>query len=532
MIEYDRKMFYQVSIIIVIFTIPDSCVVRPIGANADILAFFPLPIYSHFSGFNPLFLELANRGHRVTVVSPFYQKGDVPTNYRHVLIPNVKIQSTRSPMDIRHRHNRLINMISVRLSMMRLVTRTLELNETRAFLNDTQYAFDLVLIECWYSDIYLAIGHRYSAPVVCLSPMAPSATLSQSLGVPDHPAYVPSFWLRYSDSMSFGERLYNAAIAAAELIVSEVVFRSTDQQMLDDLYTYPGHRNCPPLDALRQAVQLTLVNGHHSVSYARPYPPNVVQVAGMHIRPQTSASVDRQKFKALLDGATHGAIYFSFGSNIKMSDLGERDVQTFVESFKKLKQIVLWKWENGTIANMPDNVYIDKWFPQQYILSHKNCKLFITHGGYHSLVEALHYGLPLIGFPFYTDQFYNMRFVIENGFGIEILLETLNVKVLVDAIGKILSDISYKKNAQTASNIFLDLPVSAIDTALHSVEYLIRNGVADYKVPVSTILSRYQYYLNDVVVLIGAVVALTALILYKSIGYLRKIINLKDKKSK
>lgn len=123
--------------------------------------------------------------------------------------------------------------------------------------------------------------------------MAPTVTLSQFLDVPDHPAYVPSLWLRYSDSMSFGERLYNSVIAAAELIMSEVVLQSTDQQMLDDLYTYPGHRNCPPLDVLRKAVQLTLVNGHHSVSYARPYPPNVVQVAGMHMRPQTSTTVDR-----------------------------------------------------------------------------------------------------------------------------------------------------------------------------------------------------------------------------------------------
>ncbi|KAL4121567.1 hypothetical protein QTP88_014054 [Uroleucon formosanum] len=523
-------MSHQISIIIAILTISGSCVVRPIAAGADILAFFPLPIYSHFSGFNPLFLELANRGHRVTVVSPFYPKGDEPTTYRHVPIPNVKIQRTRNPLEILHTY-RVTNMINVKKNMMNTVTRTLVLNETRAFLNDTQYAFDLVLTECWYSDIYLAIGHRYSAPVVCLSPMAPSVTLSQSLGVPDHPAYVPSFWLRYSDSMSFGERLYNAAIAAAELIVSKVAFRSAEQQMLEDLYTYPGHRNCPPLDALRQAVQLTLVNGHHSVSYARPYPPNVVQVAGMHMRPQTSTTVD-QKFKSLLDGATHGAIYFSFGSNIKMSDLKEHDVQTFVESFRKLKQIVLWKWENGTIANLPDNVYINKWFPQQYILSHRNCKLFITHGGYHSLVEALHYGLPLIGFPFYTDQFYNMRFVIENGFGIEILLMDLNVKVLTDAIRKIMSDISYKKNAQTASNIFLDVPVSAMDTAVHSVEYLIRNGAADYTLPASTSLNQYQYFLIDVVVLIVTVIALTALILFKSIGYLSKIINLKDKKSK
>lgn len=47
----------------------------------------------------------------------------------------------------------------------------------------------------------------------------------------------------------------------------------------------------------------------------------------------------------------------------------EHKVRVFVESFKKLSQIVLWKWENGTIDDLPDNVYVDKWFPQQYILS-------------------------------------------------------------------------------------------------------------------------------------------------------------------
>lgn len=151
-----------------------------------------------------------------------------------------------------------------------------------------------------YFTIKFGGGCRYSAPVVCLSPMSPSVTLSQSLGVPDHPAYVPSFWLRYSDVMSFGERLFNMAIASAEMIVSNVGFQSTEQRMLDELYTYPGHRNCPSLNALREAVPLTLVNGHYSVSYARPYPPNVVQVAGMHMRPQTSTSVDRVTTRDLL----------------------------------------------------------------------------------------------------------------------------------------------------------------------------------------------------------------------------------------
>lgn len=39
--------------------------------SANILVFAPLPFKSHFSGFQPLFKELANRGHNLTVVSNF-----------------------------------------------------------------------------------------------------------------------------------------------------------------------------------------------------------------------------------------------------------------------------------------------------------------------------------------------------------------------------------------------------------------------------------------------------------------------------
>lgn len=38
---------------------------------ANILVFMPLPLKSHFRGFQPLFEELSHRGHNVTVVSSF-----------------------------------------------------------------------------------------------------------------------------------------------------------------------------------------------------------------------------------------------------------------------------------------------------------------------------------------------------------------------------------------------------------------------------------------------------------------------------
>jgi len=90
---------------------------------------------------------------------------------------------------------------------------------------------------------------------------------------------------------------------------------------------------------------------------------------------------------------------------------------------------------------------------------------------------------------------------------------------------------SYKNNAQRVSNIFLDLSVSAMDAAVFSVEYLIRNGI-NHNLPVSTSLSWYQYFVIDIVIFIGAIIALTTFILYKSINYLRKMINLNDKKLK
>lgn len=74
-------------------------------------------------------------------------------------------------------------------------------------------------------------------------------------------------------------------------------------------------------------------------------------------------------------------IYFSFGSCIRSADLPKEKLEAFVETFRLLKQKVLWKFENETLPNMPSNVMIRKWLPQNDILAHKNVVLFLGHGG-------------------------------------------------------------------------------------------------------------------------------------------------------
>lgn len=57
----------------------------PIIKTSNILVFTPSPWKSHIVSFHPLFLELAQRGHNITVLTKFAVKNP-PLNYTQVII--------------------------------------------------------------------------------------------------------------------------------------------------------------------------------------------------------------------------------------------------------------------------------------------------------------------------------------------------------------------------------------------------------------------------------------------------------------
>lgn len=64
--------------------------------------------------------------------------------------------------------------------------------------------------------------------------------------------------------------------------------------------------------------------------------------------------------------------------------------QLFIRVFSKLKQQVLWKYETETMPDLPKNIKLSKWFPQQDVLGHKNARIFITHCGGGGTEEAIY----------------------------------------------------------------------------------------------------------------------------------------------
>ena len=68
------------------------------------------------------------------------------------------------------------------------------------------------------------------------------------------------------------------------------------------------------------------------------------------------------------DEAADGVIYFSLGTNFRSIDLPEAKRDAILKTFAKLKQRVLWKWENDTMPGKPKNVMIKKWTSQTNVL--------------------------------------------------------------------------------------------------------------------------------------------------------------------
>ena len=133
-------------------------------------------------------------------------------------------------------------------------------------------------------------------------------------------------------------------------------------------------------------------------------------------------------------------IFFSLGSNAKSTYLPEQKLKILINTFSKLKQRVIWKWESDVMPGKPDNVLIGKWLPQDDILAHPNVKLFISHCGLGGMTESKYHGVPIVAVPIFADQMTNAANIVKDGWGIEVPLKTITEENLSKAINEVLGN--------------------------------------------------------------------------------------------
>lgn len=153
-------------------------------------------------------------------------------------------------------------------------------------------------------------------------------------------------------------------------------------------------------------------------------------------------------------------------------------------------------------------------------------KVFIAHGGLIGMQEAIYHGVPVLGVPIYGDQYNNLLTAKQQGFGNILDYHDINEQNIAALLHDMLKDRSYKDKAEEISRRFLDRPVSALDTAMFWIEYVIRHKGAEFIKNPAARLSWIEYNMLDVYAFVLAIAAAAVLAIVKVAVGLQKVFTL------
>lgn len=486
--------------------------------GANILGVFPIPGKSHYMAGATFMKILAEAGHNVTVISPFGEKNP-PKNYRDVIVESMFSRGPQMNMFDMENSNPLISAIFM-TTMSTLLHPVMGSKGFQDFLAEDQH-FDIVLVEQFFTNDYFKfLAWKYNAHLVLLSALDASSWTNPFVANPSPPSYIPELPTSYTTEMSFFQRVTNFIITIInEMSLYYFVLPKSDAIVHE---YYP---EAPSLSTIAFNNSLVFLNGDPSVGFPLPKVPNMVDVGGYHINPPKELPKD---LKTLLDGSKHGVIYFSMGSNLKSANMTKFQKDTLINVFSRLKQDVLWKFEDDSLKNLPKNLHIRKWLPQQDILAHKNVKLFITHGGIFSTMEAVYHNVPLLIIPIFGDQQMNAERCRQNGFALISSLKQLNEEDFEWKIKEMLNNPKFKENVGKKSKIMKDQIVPPREKIKFWIDYVMRHNGAHHLQVAGVKLSWYQYLSLDVLAFLFVSISVIFLLI---ILLLRKLLKLCFKSS-
>jgi len=484
--------------------------------SARVLVLTVLGSKSHKIGLTPIMEELALRGHNVTIVTPYPSKE--ATQGISEIVLKTSFGSEASWFKIDQEYDPFTMPFWIYHSyadFFKFFYATLMKDvQFRAIVD--QKLVDLVIIDDSFNEYCLPIVEKLGVPFIFYSASTGYPSTWASMGASQELATIPNRFSGFDNEMDFYQRLQNAVtVSVVQLIRNWYTIPAMDRHISAD---FPNTRSI--LDIERDA-SLFFISSKSATSWTRPLPPTVIPLGPLHVRAAVALPSDLLSF---VEGSGDaGFVLFTLGSMKSSEHMPKKYLNALMKAFARLPQRVVWKWDSDTKPDdLPANVLMATWLPQQDLLGHEKARLFITHGGLLGMQESTYHGVPLLALPFATDQNMNAAKANKEGNGLKLQWRVLDENTLYNAITTIINQPSFKGNATRLSLLMHDELVSPRDTAAFWVEYVLRhNGTKHLKMS-SERMATYRYYLLDVAVCLGAIsVAVVAVAVYVLVVLLR-----------
>ncbi|XP_017056743.2 UDP-glucosyltransferase 2 [Drosophila ficusphila] len=445
--------------------------------SANILGLFPSLSPSHLIISMSAAKILAEQGHNVTVVTvldPTVTHKNI--NLIQVPLTKEEIKQRSEAIGAKQKStssNRFISILRMSGQMNSMLRKMADVFKDQRvkdlYLNKGNH-FDLVISGYFMNDYQLGFARKVNAPVVVLAPGPPSQMLNSLIGNPNDP-------VEKNKDMTFGDRLDNFITSLFYgIFVQQINQRNRDYyaELLSD------DPNMPEYSEMLKNTSLVFFCSHAaSEGSIRANVPAAIEIGGIQIKDKPDPLP--KNLEEFLGNATHGAILLSLGSNVQGSHIKRDTVQKMFKVLSKLKERVIWKWED--LENTPgksDNILYSRWLPQDDILAHPKIKLFINHAGKGGITEAQYHGKPMLSLPVFGDQPGNAFAMVKSGFGLQLSLLTLEEKPFAEAIKEILTNPQYSQKVAKFSSLYRDRPSSARESLIFWTEYVIRHRGAPH----------------------------------------------------
>ncbi|XP_075152430.1 UDP-glucosyltransferase 2-like [Haematobia irritans] len=449
--------------------------------GANILGLFVSHSPSHLIVHMSVVKVLAEHGHNVTVVVS--QKPKVTHKDINVILipPSEEIQkfiNDEVPAMAQKKNNIFTTFQNLLGSLRMLIdmqAHTLADPRFTALYDNPDTKFDLVIAGIFMNNCLLGVAAKFKVPLILSWMLPPTVMTDDLIGNPHETSYVPGMGLgvKIGEKMTFKQRIENFFSNAFFKIV-EILFDMRNVKFYNKLFPNDDG-NFPSMWDMQKNVSLIFCNGHFTEGPLRPNVPAVVEIGGIQVKDKPDP-LPKDIANFLNSANDTGAILFSLGSNLKGSSLKSETAQYIFNVLSKLKQKVIWKWED--FENTPGkstNILYQKWMPQDDILAHPNLKLFITHAGKGGMVEAQYHGVPMLALPVFADQHGNADKMTTSGYGQQLELLTLTEETFRSNVLEVLNNPTYRDNVQRFSRLYRDRPLSARESVAYWVDYVLRH---------------------------------------------------------
>ena len=333
---------------------------------------------------------------------------------------------------------------------------------------------------------------------------SPAGFISDTAMFPDMPSFIPVSPMSQLEpgKMTFSKRIENSLEYVAMNIFWFPQWFGTFQSLREK------YQMNSTLDIRMSFLSaLVLVRGDFVLDYPRPVMPNVVTIEGVFSDDPKPLPHDIAMF---VDGAgSDGIIVVCFGTMI--GHLDKRRNEMYARVLAKFPQRVVWRVTGMKPASLGNNTLAVDWLPQNDLLRHASTRLFVSHCGLSSTMEAAHNAVPVVAMPMCTDGFQNALKLTRAGMAFSLDFKTLTEDSLESAIWEVLNDPRYKRNASRVAALLNDTLVPPRDKFLYYVDYVIRHGgVAHWQADVLQTMNNWQLFNYDMAAL-GLIVLMIAL---------------------